>query len=90
MRERLSELGHLALRDRELERSPFARLGFNPDASAMALGDSSANGQANPGPWHLSAVKTLEHAEDALMMRSGDTDAIVLDGKHPFIADKLG
>src|SRR5258706_424121 len=63
---------------------PAARLGFDPDAPAMPLDDSFANGQPDARARILpAAVQTLEDDEYALEVMSFDADALVPHGEAP-------
>src|ERR1051326_1129662 len=60
---------------------------FHPDASAVALDNFLAEGQADAGARIvLAAVQALEDDEDAVEVFLFDADAVVPDGQVPVAA----
>ena len=67
-----------------MERRALPRFRFHPDASAVAVHDSLANGQTDArARILLAAVQTLEDEEDAFLVFGVDADAVVAHGEVP-------
>ena len=80
-----------AIRNREEERRPLAKLRFEPDAAAVALDHFLAQRQADAGARILLVrVQALEDDEDALGELRVDADAVVAHGKAPAELHLLG
>src|SRR5687768_11237012 len=68
-------------RESEMEGCAFARLALNPDLSAMPKHSQAAKCQADSKSTCLvGAAQTCELIEDALLLRGGNSGAVIL---HP-------
>src|SRR5260370_39014196 len=78
-------------RDCKEKSCTLARLGLHPDSPACALDNPLANRKAHAGAWILDRVlKTLEDPKDLLLVLGIYADAVILNGKQPFLALPLG
>src|SRR5205814_1689068 len=82
-----------AARQGEQERRPLAGRALDLDGPAVGLDDALADRQARARPLELvAAVQPAEDAEDLLVVRRVDADAVVADeeGDHPRRAVAVG
>src|SRR5579871_2628949 len=71
-------------RKREVKSRSAVRFGFNPNAAAIALHDSLADGQSDSRAGILFArMQTLEDAEDPFTVLRFDSDSVVSDCELP-------
>src|ERR1039458_10476459 len=77
--------------NREVKRGAAPGLRFHPDATPTALHDLLADGQPDARAGVLFVgVQPLEDREDTLGILGLDSDAVIADGKNPFISLLLG
>ena len=73
-------------REREAESRAFFEFRGYPDAPAVKLDDSLADGQTDARSRILLPVDLVKNLENSLELFRLDTDAVVLDGKLPAVA----
>src|SRR5207249_3388513 len=73
------------------ETAAFARRGFESDAAAHALNAFAHNGQTNAcARIAFGAMESFEDFKDTLLVRRGDSNAVVLDPEAHNLAAILG
>ena len=64
----------------------YPRFGFSPDSAAVALHDSPADSEPQPGARVFLFMEAFEKSEDALRVLLCKTDAVVRETDEPGIA----
>jgi len=75
---------------REIKGRARAWCALDPDATAVAFHDTSADRQPDASSRNLSSVQTFEYAEDLIEVLAPDADAIVAHRDNPFALSRFG
>src|SRR5438309_1111642 len=86
----IANAGNGTLRQREIENGALPREGLHPNAAAITLDNTLANGEADTGSRVRVPMEPLENAEDLLSVLGLDADSVVPYREEPFAGPPLG